>query len=81
MKKTFFAFAAIIIAAINLTSFRGKSIAARQFDKAHYGASDFSNLKTENTPFQMAFPKVTETDGDEKVEAIVKNIVAVIRDK
>jgi hypothetical protein len=24
----------------------------------------------------MAFPKVTETDGDDKVEAIVKNIVA-----
>lgn len=75
MKKTFFAFASIIIAAITFTLFIGKTIAARQFDKAHYGAGDCSNLKTENTPFQMAFPKVTETDGDDKVEAIVKSIV------
>lgn len=36
--------------------------------------TDCSKLKTEFTPFYMAFPKVTATDNDNKVEAIVNNI-------
>lgn len=36
--------------------------------------SDCSDLKTANSPFYMAFPKVTPVDGDREVEATLKNI-------
>jgi len=40
--------------------------------------TDCSNLKTESTPFYMAFPNVTAADSDEKIEEIVKNIAVEV---
>jgi hypothetical protein len=38
--------------------------------------SDCATLKTETTPFNLAFSKVIETDPDEKIEATLKGIAS-----
>ncbi|MBW0160801.1 MAG: hypothetical protein HYI21_05615 [Sediminibacterium sp. Gen4] len=37
---------------------------------------DCANIKTEFTPFHLAYTKVSDTDGEEKVEALVKEMAA-----